>query len=56
MMGGSIQIEEMPNGCYIIGKKRRTYILVGSKKDAYALVASLFRMIDSIEDKTGILS
>ena len=41
-----IKIEELPIGCVITDKVKNTSIVIGSRKDAEAVIESLHRLIN----------
>ena len=41
-----IDIEELPIGCVIHDKIKKTSVVIGSKKDAEAVIESLQRLIE----------
>ena len=41
-----IEIEELPVGCVIHDKIKNTSIVIGSRKDAEAIIESLHRLIN----------
>ena len=48
-----IEIEELPIGCVVNDKIKNTSVIIGSEKDAKALIESLQRLIDCwyVEEK-----